>query len=145
MQNISERVILTVWVGGMWTVGYIVAPTLFAMLDDRAVAGSIAGRLFMIMSYIGIFASLFLLLNALMRYRQTSRREWRVWLLLLMLVIILTGQFVLQPQMAVLREGGLLDEEKEQFGLLHGIASVLFLVNSVSGLVLVIFGLTRKD
>ncbi len=145
MQPISERIILTIWVGGMWVIGYIVAPTLFAMIDDRALAGSTAGRLFMIMSYIGIFSAGFLLLTAFMRYSGRFIHEWRVWLLGLVLSLILIGEFILQPQMAALRDGGILDTEKATFGLLHGIASVLFLMTSVSGLVLVIFGLERKN
>ncbi|MCE2832533.1 MAG: DUF4149 domain-containing protein, partial [Oxalobacteraceae bacterium] len=41
------RVLLvTFWVGSLWTVGYLAAPTLFATLPDRALAGSIAGSLF---------------------------------------------------------------------------------------------------
>lgn len=145
MQQISERIILTIWVGGMWSVGYIVAPTLFAMIDDRVLAGTIAGRLFMIMSYIGITACVFLLFNAYMRSTSLFFKEWRVWLLLLMLAMILIGEFVLQPQMAALREGGILDTEKATFGMLHGIASILFLITSISGLILVIFGLERKN
>lgn len=145
MQPISERIILTIWVGGMWVIGYIAAPTLFAMIEDRALAGSIAGRLFMIMSYIGIFSASFLLLTAFIRNSGRFIHEWRVWLLGLMLSLILIGEFVLQPQMAALRDGGILDTEKATFGLLHGIASVLFLITSVSGLVLVIFGLKRKN
>ncbi|MHB8562653.1 MAG: DUF4149 domain-containing protein, partial [Acidiferrobacteraceae bacterium] len=46
-----ERVVLTLWVGGMWSVGYLVAPVLFSMLDSKTVAGNIAGRLF---SYLGM-------------------------------------------------------------------------------------------
>jgi hypothetical protein len=145
MHAISERILLTIWVGGMWVVGYLVAPTLFAMIDDRAVAGSIAGRLFMIMSYVGIFAAIVLLVSAYMQYTQQFFRTWRVWVLVLMLALIVSGEFVLQPQMAQLRADGLQDSEKAQFGMLHGIASVLFLINSLCGLALVIFGVTKKD
>ncbi|NCX56478.1 MAG: DUF4149 domain-containing protein [Burkholderiaceae bacterium] len=40
--------ILTLWVGSVITVGYIVAPALFATLTDTQVAGMVAGTLFRI-------------------------------------------------------------------------------------------------
>lgn len=125
----------------MWTVGFIVAPTLFAMLDDRALAGSIAGRLFTILSVIGLFSGVLLLLMQWARHGRQVWRQWRVWLLVVMLIVIVSGEFFLQPMMAAIREGGLLDSEKARFGMLHGISSVLFLINSLAGLVLVLFGL----
>ena len=33
-------VALTLWIGALWTVGYVVAPTLFSTLSDRALAGT---------------------------------------------------------------------------------------------------------
>lgn len=143
MQQISERILLTIWIGGMWAVGYIVAPTLFAMIDDRMLAGSIAGRLFTIISFIGLFAAGFLLLTMLLRDFANAIHQWRAWALIIMLVLIIAGEFMLQPQMSALREGGILESEKSHFGMLHGISSALFLINSLIGLALVIFGLHK--
>ena len=49
-----ERILLTLWVGSLWVVGFVVAPLLFAELHDRALAGSTAGTLFTVTSYIGL-------------------------------------------------------------------------------------------
>lgn len=146
MYGISERILLTLWVGGMWTTGFIVAPTLFNMLDDRMLAGKLAGQLFTIMSYIGVVASLVLLAAQLMQSSSKHLQNWRVWVLLSMLSIILIGQFILQPMMAELKSSGLLagSVQSQSFGRLHGLASILFLINSVLGLVLVVFGLHNK-
>ena len=83
MHQIGERILLTVWIGGMWTVGYIVAPTLFAVIDDRALAGSIAGRLFTIMSIIGLFCSVALLAGQIMQFGKAclSKAHWQSWIL----------------------------------------------------------------
>lgn len=143
MQQISERILLTIWIGAMWTVGYIVAPTLFAMIEDRTLAGAIAGRLFMVVSFIGIFSSIFLLFTMAVREKQQILQQWRSWVLIFMLIIIVVGEFILQPLMAALRQDGISPAEKTQFGMLHGIASVLFLINSLAGLILVIFGLQK--
>jgi uncharacterized membrane protein len=143
MFQISERILLTFWIGGMWTVGYIVAPTLFAQLTDRAMAGAVAGQLFSIMSYIGLLSAGILLIGQCYRAYTTWRQNWRFWMLIMMLLIIVIGEFYLQPLMADLKQAGLLQgsDNARQFGQLHGVASALFVINSLLGLVLVVFGL----
>ena len=142
MNRISDRILLTLWVGGMWSIGYVVAPVLFGMLE-RQLAGEVAGRLFTIMSYIGLVCGVLLLLSVLFQRGLQDWRHWRVLVLLGMLVVIILGQFVLQPMMVELKAAGLLGEVKEQFGRLHGISSVLFLINSLAGLALVVFDPAR--
>ena len=142
MFHIGERILLTLWVGGMWTVGYIVAPVLFKTLDDRMLAGSLAGNMFTIMSYIGLVCASFLIAGQLMQ--SPSINNWRLWTLVIMLVIVIIGQFFLQPMMAELKAAGLEGESAKQFGRLHGVASILFLVNSIAGLTLVITGLSAS-
>jgi uncharacterized membrane protein YhaH (DUF805 family) len=138
----GERILLTFWVGGMWAIGYLAAPVLFNVLDDRQLAGTVAGHLFTAMSYIGLACGTLLLASQFYRRTQKAGKPWRLWLLIMMLVIIAVGQFVLQPMMAELKAGGLAEGSPAdtRFGRLHGIAAMLFLVNSVAGLVLVISG-----
>lgn len=137
MLLIGERILLTLWVGGMWVIGYLVTPTLFSMLE-KSVAGNVAGQLFTLMSYAGLFCGSLLLIGFISRIGTSIARHWVFWVLLAMLVIILIGQFVLQPMMAELKATGLTDLNRSEFGKLHGIASVLFLINSLLGLSLVI-------
>lgn len=146
MFQTTERILLTVWIGGMWSVGYIVAPTLFNMLDDRMLAGKLAGQLFSIMSYLGLACGGVLLTSQIYRSVKGWMKNWRFWTLLGMLVVIVVGEFYLQPLMAELKAGGLTEgsASTKQFGRLHGLASVLFMINSLAGLVLVVFGLGRN-
>ena len=44
-----------------------------------------------------------------------------------------------------LKAAGLTELNRPDFGRLHGVASVLFLINSLAGLALVISGLERKS
>ncbi|VAX00566.1 hypothetical protein MNBD_GAMMA22-2990 [hydrothermal vent metagenome] len=147
MYQSGERILLTIWIGGMWAIGYIVAPTLFSMVDDRALAGSIAGRLFFIMSLVGIVCSMALLTGQIMQFGKSclSKTHWQTWLLILMLLIILIGQFIIQPMMNELREAGLVEELKTKFDQLHRFSTILFMINSLAGLALVVFGLKRND
>ncbi|MCG6886303.1 MAG: DUF4149 domain-containing protein [Proteobacteria bacterium] len=143
---IGERILLTLWVGGMWTVGYIVTPTLFNMLESRMLAGDVAGRLFTLLSYLGLISGAVLLTGQLYRSTVDWQRNWRVGVLLLMVLVIVIGEFVLQPMMAQLKETGLIkgSDAASQFGRLHGVASLLFLLNSLLGLALVVFGLEKQ-
>ena len=142
MFQISEKILLTIWVGGMWAIGYIVAPVLFQMLD-KPVAGDVAGQLFTIISYIGLFSSVALIINIVVNQGFNSK-HWQLLTLIAMFVIIIIGQFVLQPMMSELKSVGLTDTNRPEFGRLHGMASVLFLINSLAGLALVVSGLKRK-
>ena len=130
----------------MWSVGYIVAPTLFAMLEDRALAGAVAGQLFTIMSYLGLVAATVLLSAQLYYAEGVWHRNWRIWVLLTMLLLIVVGEFYLQPLMADLKSSGISkgSDNARRFGQLHGLASILFLINSLLGLGLIIFGLRRS-
>lgn len=132
--NIGERVLLTLWVGGLWTIGYVVAPALFATLEDRALAGTLAGLMFEIIAWIGMGCVPVLLLINQLRYPQ-RRVNWRMLVLLAMLLLIVVGQFLLTPMMAELRAAG--QSDAGAFARLHGIASLIYLVNSLLGLVLV--------
>ncbi len=129
---VIERILQTLWVGSLWVVGFLVAPVLFAELDDRALAGSLAGSLFTITSYIGLSCGGVLLVLNGVRYRAIN---WRAIVMAAMLVLVVIGQFVVTPMVAELRVQGLTDTPR--FGQLHGLASILFLLTSALGLILV--------
>ena len=142
-----ERVLLTLWVGGLWATGLVVAPVLFKSYD-RMAAGEIAGRLFAAMSFLGMVCGVLLLAFAVARTRQRVWRDWRVAALVLMLAITAIGEFGLAARMRELKElmvpPPVAPVFLSEFGRLHGIASLLFLANSTLGLVLVIFGIRPR-
>lgn len=135
--------LVTLWVGSLWTIGYVVAPTLFTTLADRALAGAIAGKLFRIEAWLTVACAIALI--ALVKWspdeRDTKAGKHLVWLALGMLGCALVGYFGLQPFMAELREAavnGVMDPEtRSRFGLLHGVASAFYLIQSLLGGLLV--------
>ena len=137
----SERFLLTLWVGGLWIIGYLVTPVLFKTLDNRQLAGELAGYFFRYISIIGLVCGVLLLVGAVIIARSESFKRWRIWLLLIMIVLTAAGLFVLQPMMQELKMQGLIEgsEQVAQFGRLHGISSVMFLITSIFGLLLVLF------
>ena len=135
-------VALTLWIGGLWVIGCAVAPTLFHALADRALAGAIAGRLFTLIAYIGIVSATYMLLYRMLRFGGSCFRQAIFWIVLAMLLITLAGEFWVQPILAGLKDQALPREVMEsvfrdRFAAWHGVASVLYLVQSVLGLVLV--------
>jgi hypothetical protein len=139
----TQRVFLvTVWAGSIWTLGYLVAPMLFATLADRALAGTIAGSFFRAGAYLSLVCG-GLLLMLLWADRAWSQRRIALRLVAAMLVCVLIGYFGLQPMMAALREaagprGVMEGSTRMQFGILHGVSSLIYLVQSVLAVVLVL-------
>jgi len=134
-----QRIVLTLWIGGLWTVGYLVAPVLFDQLQNPAQAGQIAGTLFTFMSWFGLASVLVLSVI----YSFLDRAKWRFLVLLLIAVFVAISLFYLTPEIAGLRDmaGGAIEKGTEihkRFALLHGIASGLYLLVSLLGLLLVI-------
>ncbi|MDR1229554.1 MAG: DUF4149 domain-containing protein [Azoarcus sp.] len=133
------RALVTLWVGGMWTVGYIAAPVLFAMLDDRMMAGNIAGRFFTVMAWIGMWTAVYLLVFMSARRGRAVLGDKLFWVTAAMLVCVAVGYFGIQAEMAALKAGaGSLDvmesASRSKFAMLHGVSSAIYLVQSVLGI-----------
>ncbi|MEF8727649.1 MAG: DUF4149 domain-containing protein [Accumulibacter sp.] len=146
MRRITEilhGVALTLWVGGLWSIGYLVAPTLFhALGNDRQLAGQLAGRLFELIGWVGLACAAYLLAFVLVRLRGAAWRRWDFWLLLLMLLLTVVGLFGVQPLLAQLKADALPREVmasvlRDRFAAWHGVSSILYLLQSLLGLLLV--------
>ncbi len=145
MLQSSERLLLTAWVGALWGVGYLAVPVLFASLDDRMLAGQLAGRMFHLVSWLGLGCGG--LLIGVRLWRGAWSPEWRLWVLIGMVLLVLVGEFVIQPQMAELKAEGPFVEGSARaaaFGRLHGIASILYLITSLGGAALAAAGLSIR-
>jgi hypothetical protein len=134
---------ITLWVGGMWMLGYIVVPVLFRVLPDRQLAGMVAGLLFSLQAYIGIACALYLLIHQIQRSGRAALRHNTFRVTLAMLLFVLVGQFVLQPILAGLKVQALpLDVMNSalaaQFKTWHAVSSILYLIQSLFGIALVL-------
>lgn len=133
-----DRLLATLWVGALWAIGYLAVPILFAHLDDRILAGALAGRMFTALSYSGLVAGT--ALGAIITLRREARwRRSRLLLVAVMLLVVMIGEFVIQPIMAQLKLHGLAagSAEAASFAVWHGVSSILYLINSLVGLVVV--------
>lgn len=145
----TRLLVATLWAGSLWAVGYLAAPTLFATLSDRVLAGTIAASLFKNQAWLSIACALVMLV--LLWATQTSTggifagsaanmaakaRRTLLVIVLVMLGCTLVSHFGLQPMMASLRAaagpGGVMEgAARNEFGILHGISSAIYLVQSL--------------
>ncbi|WP_374340298.1 DUF4149 domain-containing protein [Azonexus sp.] len=147
MRRISEALYLTaitLWVGGMWAIGYLAAPVLFASLGDRQLAGIVAGKLFALIGWIGLGAAAYLLAFLFGRWGGQALRRSVFWLVLLMAALVAASQFGIQPLMAQLKADAwprdvMESVVRDRFAAWHGISSILYLVQSLLGLWLVVW------
>lgn len=135
LMHIAERIVASFWVGSLWAVGYLAVPLLFWRIDDRLLAGQIAGDMFTIQSYVGYICAGILFLIML---TDPLRRLFTILVIVGMAALVLYGQFEVQPQMAALKAQGLV--ESDEFVRLHGVSAVAYLLTSILGLVLLFLG-----
>jgi hypothetical protein len=136
-------IVITAWVGSLWAVGYLVAPTLFHTLSDRQLAGMLAGKMFAMVAYVGIASAFYLLIHRLMRYGTPALKQGIFWLVVFMLLLVLAGHFGIQPLLASLKSQAMPADVMQsifasRFKTWHGVASIAYLIQSLLGLVLVL-------
>ncbi|KVL85661.1 DUF4149 domain-containing protein [Burkholderia stagnalis] len=138
------RLLSAVWVGSLLTIGYAVAPVLFNSLE-RMTAGSVAAQLFRIEAILGAVCGVLLLVLSNQQVRRGCDEYRRVrWILAAMVGCVLVGYFALQPFMNALRMAAMEagtdiahSAYASRFGMLHGVSSLFYLVESVLGLMLI--------
>lgn len=147
MRRISEALYLfaiTLWVGGLWAIGYMAAPVLFVQLADRQMAGMVAGKLFALIAWIGLGSAAYLVIFLLARWGVRLFRQSVFWLVILMAGMAAIQLFGIQPLMAQLKVDALPREVMEsvlrdRFATWHGVSSILYLMQSLLGLWLVVW------
>ena len=141
--NLARTLLVTLWAGSLWTVGYVAAPLLFITLQDRILAGTIAGTLFRAEAWLSLVCGV-LLLTIFRADPYLPSKNTCTRLVIGMLLCVLVGYFGLQPFMAEIRAaaaqaGGVMDGAlRARFGLLHGVASFVYLVQSLLAVALVL-------
>lgn len=98
---------LIVWVGGLILFAFVLAPTAFAVLPSRHLAGAVVGRSLGILHWMGLISGLVFLSSSLL-YSYLVRGTTNVFagrniLIVLMLALTLISQFGIIPRMDALR------------------------------------------
>jgi uncharacterized membrane protein YhaH (DUF805 family) len=115
-------IVLAFWAGSLWTLSVVVAPTLFALLEDRSTAGRLAGRFFDLATLIGVVSALILFAPTLGRCVMPGRYTRTLVLLTAGLPVL--SKLGVSPLMDQARAAG----DMARFGALHGVSAGLFLL-----------------
>lgn len=148
MNQLSSKfaqITITLWVGGLWAVG-VTAYVLFTNLQDNTqLAGLLAGKLFTLVSYVGLFSGFYLLIQRLMSYGTPALKQGYFWAVLVMLLLVAFGHFGIQPILAQLKAQALLGGGDvmqsvfaNRFKTWHGVASVAYVMECLLGFVVVL-------
>lgn len=135
------RLAVTLWVGGLWAIGYLAAPVLFASLPSRLTAGDLAGQLFYFIGWIGVACGGYLLLFSYLQRPRRGLCSWPTLALCVMVLLSLLQLFWLQPLTAQIKAemhsvaGG--ESFSGPFALWHAVASLAYLGQSLLGAALV--------
>ncbi|WP_417067242.1 DUF4149 domain-containing protein [Niveibacterium terrae] len=138
---------LTLWVGALWAIGGIAAPTLFSALSDHLLAGMLAGRMFVAVAWIGIGCGAYLMLHQAVERGWQAFRSPAFWIVLLMFVLTLAGHFGIEPVLRQIKNAALPREVmqsvvRDRFLAWHGISSALYVVQCALGGALVVLEFT---
>jgi uncharacterized membrane protein len=121
---------LVVWLGGLIFFSFVVAPSAFAVLPTRHMAGSLVSRSLSLLHWMAIVSGLVLLVASLLYSRVTTGSAHlfaaRHLLIVVMLALTCVSQFGISPRMARLRATvgeidrvPLNDPARVQFNALH--------------------------
>lgn len=123
----GKRIIETAWLGCLWCTGYLTAPALFSVLDDRALAGQAAGHLFHVVTLLSLVCGPVLVLSPPADRRKLLYRG----LALAIVVLLAANEWVVRPWMdaARLPDGS----PGPDFGARHGASAVIYLIASLLG------------
>ena len=135
-------VVVVFWVGSLWATG-LTASILFDVIQDRALAGKVAGHLFATVSYIGLGSGLYLLFQRWLELKRASFKQSSFWIVLAMVYL------GIQAHLAQLKTNAypvavMQSEYASQFAVWHGVSGVVYLLECLLGLALVLDILALK-
>ncbi len=131
--SLARRLLLALWAGALVTVGGLVAPTLFAILPDRHLAGFIAGELFRRLTLGSLVVALALLALGAGRARARSPR----WLLPLVPAALLAlSEYGVRPLLEAARAAS--GAGSTAFVAWHGVSTLLYVAAGIVVVVLLV-------
>ena len=137
----SEKLCLSLWVGAAWMTGAVVAPVTFQVLaNQRVLAGTLAGKLFSVISYAGLVVTAILAISILLRLHSAIFRSLRFYLIVTMGTLLAINQFVLHPMIAAARQQSATAQTlaQQSFATLHQLASIGYVSACIIGFALMI-------
>ena len=142
MASRLSLVLIALWAGALWSNG-ISAYVLFDALQDKQLAGSLAGKLFNVVTYIGFVSAFYLLIHRLAQYGTAALKQAFFWAVFVMLLLVLAGHFGIQPILEGLKSQAFPTDVMQsvfadRFRNWHGVASLAYVFECILAIVMVL-------
>jgi predicted cobalt transporter CbtA len=116
-----------------------VAYELFKLIPEAQLAGNIAGQLFRMIAYVGMAASIYLLIQRIYQYGTNALKQGFFWIIVLMLVLILISHLGINPLLEKFKLDAMPKDVMEsvfadRFATWHGISSIAYLLECFLGI-----------
>ena len=103
----------------------------------------LAGQMFTLVAYVGMGCGVYLMIHHISLSGRAALRLTLFWVVTVMLLITLAIQYGIQPVMADLKLQALPAEVMhsafaDRFKMLHGVSSILYLIESLLGVFLIV-------
>lgn len=128
------RLLIVLWAGSLWSLASWVAPTLFLAQSDRPLAGMLAGRLFSIETYVGVFAAALALLLP-----ERGKFTWGY----IAAGLLAVSEWAVKPMMTLARSNG--TAAGLTFGAWHGVSAVIYVGACLAMAVIIIRGIANEQ
>ena len=138
--KLLRELLLSLWAGLLVSIGALVAPTLFAILANRVVAGGIAAELFRRTTFVSIAVAL--ALCALDRGRGAAAVRWRRFAPLAPAALLALGEFAVKPVLEAARAAS--GPAGRAFIAWHAVSGTLFAVATLLVVALLVVDLKRR-
>jgi hypothetical protein len=150
----ARLLLIAVWLGAAVFFSFAVAPSAFAVLPARELAGNLVTRTLGIVNVAGLVVSLLLLVSAFVGRSGLRRRAWLIELIALAVVALTTyiGHWVINARLLALRRamGRPIDEVaasdplRVAFNSLHGYSVLVLTVGMIAGVVVLLVIARRR-
>lgn len=126
MSSLRARwIVAALWLGGLAAVGFIGAPTAFAIIPDKMLAAAVASRMFYIMALAALaLGGLLMVLERSHAWPLAASTPF--FLVLGGLFFAVLGEFVVVPQLLASAAS-----HAASAGMWHGVASLVYLLQAI--------------
>lgn len=136
-----SAIVSSFWIGGLWITG-LWAYVIFKTSADQQAAGDLVAQIFNIMTHIGIYAGVFLLCMRFFKNGFQALNQTYFWAIVAILSLVIAEIYGIKPQIEEVRRaaGGvdvMSSPYADSFKMWHAVASVVYMVECVLGVVVV--------
>lgn len=133
MNRTGEKILLMLWVGGHWMIGFLAVPMIRSVLAEPAfdeARASLLQQLFTMVNLLGLGTTVLMLMLTTLRL---GWRHWRNLLIVAAFALCLFLQIWVYPTMYAAESGS------DIFNQMHGTSMTVYLIIGVLGLALTVF------